>query len=312
MSTTFASLKTNRVSALDKLAKEVTKMAKKGSADERFWKCATDKTGNGQATIRFLAAPEGEEIPFVRLWHHAFKGPGGQWYFENSLTTIGQDDPVSEYNSKLWAQGEKGQNIARAQKRKLRYIANILVIKDPAHPENEGKVFLFSFGKKIFDKLNEKMTPEFEDEKPMNPFDLWEGANFKLRIRKVEGFTNYDKSEFETPGPVAKDDKAIEAVWKLTHKLQQFVAADQFKSYKELKDRLEKVLALPTSGAPTQSAPAPEPSVSASRPSAPSVDEDEDEEPVAAAPAEPAVSGDENPSPGKKKNLAFFADLAKD
>lgn len=245
MTTTFSSLKSSRVSSLDTLAKEMTKMQKSRSIDERFWRCETDKAGNGSAVIRFLPASD-ETVPFVRLWHHAFKGPGGAWYFENSLTTLNQQDPVSELNSKLWAQGDKGKAVARVQKRKLKYIANIYIVKDPAHPENEGKVYLFSFGKKIFDKLNEKMTPQFEDEVAMNPFDMWNGANFKLRICKKDDFTNYDNSTFDITGPLNKEDAELEAVWKQTYKLQPFVAADQFKPYSELKNRLERVLAMPT------------------------------------------------------------------
>ena len=186
-----------------------------------------------------------EELPWVRIWNHGFQGPGG-WYIENSLTTLNQPDPVAEMNSKLWNSGnDKDKEIARARKRRLSYIANIYVVKDPAHPENEGKVFLFKFGKKIFDKINEKMNPEFEDEKPLNPFDLWNGANFKLKIRKVEGYRNYDKSEFDDPAPLLDDEDDMEAVWKSQHSLAELVASDKFKSYDELKKRLEKVLAEP-------------------------------------------------------------------
>lgn len=256
---TFASLKSARGSSLQNLAQEMSKMTKKAASDDRFWKLTTDKTKCGSAIIRFLPAPEGETVPFVRLWHHAFKGSGG-WYFENSLTTIGQPDPVSELNSKLWQEGPNGQKLARDQKRKLKYIANIYVVKDSANPSAEGKVFTFAFGKKVFDMLNEKMTPQFEDQAPMNPFDLWSGANLKLRLfcdSAPGSIPNYDKSEFDIPAPLDKSDEKMEAIWKQAFPLQPFIAADQFKSYEELQDRLEKVLAIPSRRAPAASAPEP-------------------------------------------------------
>ena len=245
MNESFSALKRQRTSSLERLTKEINKLANKeqgSSSDDRYWQPEVDKAGNGYAIIRFLPAPVNEELPWVRIWNHGFQGPGG-WYIENSLTTLNQPDPVAEMNSKLWNSGnDKDKEIARARKRRLSYIANIYVLKDPAHPENEGKVFLFKFGKKIFDKINEKMNPEFEDEKPTNPFDLWAGANFKLKIRKVEGYRNYDKSEFEEAAPLLDDDDDMEAIWKSEHSLAELVAADKFKSYDELKRRLDKVL----------------------------------------------------------------------
>jgi hypothetical protein len=229
-------------SLTEKLVKEVEKMSTSGGADERFWKPEMDKTGVGSAIIRFLPAPEGEELPWVKMYAHAFQGPGG-WYIENSLTTIGQKDPVSEHNRELWNSGsEKDKETVRKQKRKLSYYSNIYVVKDPAHPENEGKVFLFKFGKKIFDKILNAMQPEFEDEEPINPFDFWGGANFRLKIRKVEGYWNYDKSEFDSPGPLFDDDDALEALWKKEYSLSAIVAPDQFKSYEDLEKRLKYVL----------------------------------------------------------------------
>ena len=230
-------------SLTEKLVKEVEKMnTGSGGADERFWKPEMDKTGVGSAIIRFLPAPEGEELPWVKMYSHAFQGNGG-WYIENSLTTIGQKDPVSEYNRELWNSGsEKDKETVRKQKRKLSYYSNIYVIKDPAHPENEGKVFLFKFGKKIFDKVLNAMQPEFEDEEPINPFDFWGGANFRLKIRKVEGYWNYDKSEFDSPSPLFDDDDALEALWKKEYSLSAIVAPDQFKSYEDLEKRLNYVL----------------------------------------------------------------------
>jgi len=226
-----------------KLVKEVEKMNNNGaSGDERTWKLDVDKSGNGYAVIRFLPAPEGEDLPFVKLYSHAFQGPGG-WYIENSLTTLGQKDPVSEYNTQLWNNGtDAGKETARKQKRKLTYMSNIYVVKDPANPENEGKVFLFKYGKKIFDKLTAAMQPEFEDEEAIDPFDFWQGANFKLKAKNVAGYRNYDSSEFAAVTPLLDDDDALEALWKKQFSLAEIVAADQFKSYEDLKKRLEYVL----------------------------------------------------------------------
>jgi hypothetical protein len=226
-----------------KLVKEVEKMnTSSGSGDDRLWKLECDKSGNGYAVIRFLPAPNGEDLPFVKLYSHAFQGSGG-WYIENSLTTVGQKDPVSEYNSELWNNGtDAGKELARKQKRKLTYISNIYVVKDPANPDNEGKVFLFKYGKKIFDKLTAAMQPEFEDEEAIDPFDFWQGANFKLKAKNVAGYRNYDSSEFARPDPILDDDDAMEGIWKKQYSLAELVAADQFKTYDELKKRLDYVL----------------------------------------------------------------------
>ena len=208
----------------------------------RFWKPELDKTGNGYAIIRFLPQPDGEELPWVRLWSHAFSGPGG-WYIENSLTTINKSDPVSEYNTELWNSGiESDKDTARKQKRILKYYANVYIVSDSKHPENEGQVRLFKFGKKIFDKITEAMNPAFDDEEALNPFDLWKGADFKLKIRKVDGFWNYDKSEFASPKALLEDDKELEKVWKTEHSLKAFVEPTEFKSYDELKEKLHRVL----------------------------------------------------------------------
>ena len=249
MSNDFASMKRSTGSNLDRLSKELGKLANNTNqreSDDRFWQPEVDKAGNGYAVIRFLPAPKGEDLPWVRIWSHGFQGPGG-WYIENSLTTLGQKDPVAEMNSKLWNSGnDKDKEVARKQKRRLSYIANIYVVKDPANPQNEGKVKLFKFGKKIFDKINELMTPQFEDEKAVNPFDFWAGANFKLKIRNVEGYRNYDKSEFDRSEPLSNDDSELERIWASQNALQAFVAPDQFKSYSELKARLDRVLGEPT------------------------------------------------------------------
>lgn len=295
MAQDFSALKKNRKSEFDKLNTELAKITTpqaNNQSDNRFWQPEVDKVGNGSATIRFLPAPKGEDMPFVRLWDHAFKGPGG-WYIENSLTTLGQPDPVSEYNSELWATGlESNKKIVRDQKRRLIYISNILVVKDPTRPENNGKVFLFKYGKKIFEKLNDLMNPEFDDETPVNPFDFWEGADFRLKIRKVEGYRNYDKSEFDKPSAVSTDDDELAAIWNKEYSLQEFVDPKNFKSYDELKARLYRVLALDGKGTVAPKAAVgtppwdedaetkPAPAIKSKAP-VPTIDEDDDEETAA-------------------------------
>ena len=244
----FESLKTSS-SGFDKLTKALEENlnpedSKKQNKyqDDRLWKPELDKTGNGYAVLRFLPATSGEDMPWVRLWSHAFQGPGG-WYIENSLTTLGHKDPVSEENTRLWNTGvESDKGIARNRKRKLSYYSNVLIVSDPAHPENEGQVKLFKFGKKIFDKITEAMQPEFDDETPINPFDFWKGANFKLKIRKVDGFWNYDKSEFEGVSAIADNDDSIKAIWEKQYPLKPFLDASNFKSYEELKEKLNRVI----------------------------------------------------------------------
>ena len=245
----FASLKkaSSKGDTFAKLSREIEKLnqpAAGSSADERFWKPELDKSGNGYAVIRFLPAPDGEDMPWAKVWSHAFKGPGGQWYIENSLTTLGKDDPVGELNRELWNSGrDSDKEIARAQKRKLSYYSNIYVVQDPAHPENEGRVFLYKFGKKIFDKLVEAMQPAFADESPIDPFNFWKGADFKLKIRKVDGYWNYDKSEFAQPNTLGDfDDERLEQIWKEGYSLAEFEDSKNFKTYEKLKGRLDLVL----------------------------------------------------------------------
>ena len=253
----FASLKkaSSKGDTFAKLTREIDKLnqpAAGSSADERFWKPELDKSGNGYAVIRFLPAPDGEEMPWAKVWSHAFKGPGGQWYIENSLTTLGKDDPVGELNRELWNSGrDSDKEIARAQKRKLSYYSNIYVVTDPAHPENEGRVFLYKFGKKIFDKLVEAMQPAFADETPVDPFNFWKGADFKLKIRKVDGYWNYDKSEFAAPGALGNfDDDKLESIWKEGYSLAEFEDTKNFKSYEQLQARLNLVLGKSAAPAP--------------------------------------------------------------
>ena len=239
----FSSLKKSSYSDLLAKAESLNKTETKGGPDERLWKPEVDKAGNGYAVIRFLPAPDGEDLPWAQVWSHAFQGPGG-WYIENSLTTLGKKDPVSDLNRELWNSGiDADKETARKQKRKLNYYSNIYVVKDSANPQNEGRVFLYRYGKKIFDKIMESMQPAFEDEEPVNPFDLWKGADFKLKITNVAGYWNYDKSEFDRPGTLGGfEDNQLESIWNKEYSLAAFTADDQFKTYDELKDRLDSVL----------------------------------------------------------------------
>jgi len=247
MANSFAALKRDRQETLTNLTSELekTQTVQTSFEDERLWKCERDKSGNGYAVIRFLPTAEGEDVPWVRVWNHGFQGPGG-WYIENSLTTLNQKDPVSEYNTALWNNGtEAGKEQARKQKRRLNYYSNIYVIKDPANPENEGQVRILRYGKKIFDKINDLMNPEFQDEDAVNPFDFWAGADFKMKIRMVEGFVNYDKSEFDTPTEfLGGNDKELETTWNAQYQLSEFTSPDNFKTYDELKTKFNRVLGL--------------------------------------------------------------------
>ena len=299
-------LRAQRNSDFSKITAEFEKDgSKEGGAksyeDTRFWKPERDKAGNATATIRFLNRTEGDELPWVKVFSHGFKGPTGRWYIENSLTTIGQADPVSELNMRLWNSttddNSPARKQARAQKRKLNYIANIHVINDPKHPENNGKVFLFKFGKKIFDKIMDKAKPTFEDEQPVNVFDYWEGANFKLRMKMADGFPNYDSSEFESQSQVADDDEDILAIVKAQYKLSEFTEAKNFKSYDELKRKLDQVL----SGSPIAE-------------TASSVAEENDEPVRKPAPrSAPAPQPASKPAPAAKADdemLSYFQSIA--
>ncbi len=252
----FANLKRNR-NAIDQLVKaaEATNTNQSGNkyTDDRIWKPTVDKSNNGYAVIRFLPASEGSELPWNRYWDHGFKGPTGRWYIERSLTSIGQNDPVGELNSKLWNSGiESDKEVARKQKRRLHHVSNVLVVSDPGNPANEGKVFLFQYGKKIFDKLMDAMQPDFQDEEPINPFDFWSGANFKLKIRDVEGYRNYDKSEFAAQTELSSDDTYLEEVYNQIHDLREYTDPKNYKTYDELQAKLMAVLGEQASvGAPT-------------------------------------------------------------
>ena len=255
----FENLKRNRdqISKLINAAEQAGggTTEKKSYVDERIWKPTVDKAGNGYAVLRFLPAKEGEDLPWARYWDHGFKGPTGLWYIENSLTSIGQPDPVGELNSRLWNSGhDEDKEKARTQKRRLHYVVNALVVSDPSAPHNEGKVFLYKFGKKIFDKIMDVMQPQFADESPVNPFDFWEGADFKLKIRNVEGYRNYDKSEFASPSALYESDESkLEGLYNQLHSLSEFTDPSHYKSYDELKAKLARVLGedAMVQGAPT-------------------------------------------------------------
>ena len=292
----FADLKSKSmdVSKLVSAANEMTggSTEKKSYGDDRFWKPTVDEGGNGYAVIRFLPAGEGQDLPWVRYWDHFFKGPSGQWYIEKSLTTIGQNDPVSELNSRLWNSGvEDDKEIARKQKRRLHYVSNILVVNDPSNPANNGKVFLYDFGKKIFDKIMDKMQPEFPGEEPVNPFDFWNGADFQLKIRNVAGYRNYDKSEFKAPSALYEADEVkLESTYNQMFDIAEFTDPASFKSYDELKGRLQVVLgeavggnAVASTANVSQSAEenvgrsAPEPEIVSAQAPAVGTEEDEDD-----------------------------------
>lgn len=245
----FDNLKRNRnsISDLVAAANPESKTDKKSYVDDRKWKPTVDKAGNGYAVIRFLPGREGD-VPFVRYWDHGFKGPTGQWYIEKSLTSIGQQDPVSEMNSADWAtESDELRALVRERKRRLHYVSNIMVVSDPSNPDNEGKVFLYEYGKKIFDKIMDMMQPQFQDEEPVNPFDFWEGADFKLKIRNVEGYRNYDKSEFASVSPLSDDDAELEKTYNQLYDLNEFIDVANYKTYDELKARLQMVLGEKTS-----------------------------------------------------------------
>lgn len=283
----FANLKRNRNNIADLVAAATpeTKTDKSSYVDERQWKPTVDKAGNGYAVIRFLPERDGQ-VPFVRYWDHGFKGPTGQWYIEKSLTSIGQQDPVSEMNSELWAtETDDNRALVRERKRRLHYVANIIVESDPANPQNEGKVFLYTFGKKIFDKIMDMMQPQFQDEEPVNPFDFWEGASFKLKIRNVEGYRNYDKSEFASPSELRDNDEELETIYNAMYDLTEFTDPSNYKTYDELKSRLQMVLGERTAAPVTTREqvsletvrePAPMQQTTAPEPRSSSTDDDED------------------------------------
>jgi hypothetical protein len=299
----FDKLKQNRAASINKLVEAAEKLStpKASYGDDRIWSPVVDKAGNGYAVIRFLPAKDGEDLPWVRFWDHGFKGPTGRWYIENSLTSIGQTDPVAEINSVLWNSGnEKDKEIARERKRRLHYVSNILVISDPANPDNEGKVFLYKYGKKIFDKIMDIMQPQFQDETPVNPFDFWTGANFKLKIRNFEGYRNYDKSEFESASELFGGDEAkLEKTYNSLYSLKDFVDPANYKSYAELKRKLVEVLGAEALGGSMTSEAVAEAPVAPYKPA--------EEIPTSASKFEGAVSNDDDDD---DDSLSYFAKLA--
>ena len=302
----FEQLKANRDTAISKLvAAGSANTEKKDYGDDRMWKPTVDKAGNGYAVIRFLPAAEGEDLPWVRYWDHGFKGSTGRWYIEKSLTSIGQQDPVSELNSQLWNSGrDEDKEIARQRKRRLHHVSNILVVSDSANPENEGKVFLYEYGKKIMDKLMDVMQPQFADETPVNPFDFWSGANFKLKIRQVEGYRNYDKSEFDAPSQLFNGDEVqLEEVYNKLYKLGEFTDPESYKSYAELKKKLFEVIG--------------EAEVATGFTTAQTVELNTTKEAVMPSSAEssidevvPTVSSESNEEASDEDTLSYFAKLA--
>ena len=295
-------LKSMRGSSIDKLVQAAeavsTKAETKSYDDDRFWKPTRDKAGNGYAVVRFLPAKDGEDLPWVRYWDHGFKGPTGLWYIENSLTSIGQEDPVSESNSVLWNSGrDEDKALARERKRRLHYISNVLVVSDPENPQNEGKVFLYQFGKKIFDKIMDVMQPQFADEQPVNPYDFWEGADFKIKIRKVEGWVNYDKSEFSKPAALFEGDEArLTEVYNKLYSLQDFLKPENYKTYDELKMKLNRVLGV-------EAIEEPMPSVMDSAPA---------QQAPAMSTAEAESMGTSEPASDDDDTLSYFAKLAQE
>lgn len=301
----FSNMKSNSSDAISKLLAAAEAAGggsneKKSYVDERKWKPTVDKAGNGYAVIRFLPATEGQDVPWVRYWDHGFKGPTGRWYIEKSLTSIGKDDPVSELNSRLWNSGrDEDKETARSQKRRLHYVSNIYVVSDPANPENEGKVFLYEYGKKIFDKIMDVMQPQFQDETPVNPFDFWGGADFKLKIRNVEGYRNYDKSEFgDTSALLGGDDTQLEAVYNKLHNLGEFVDPSSYKSYEELSKKLYEVLG--------------ESAVTQTLTTAESVTLDETDDIPMSFPTAEATTSEPSNDEGEDDAMSFFAKLAKE
>jgi len=300
----FSNMKSNSSSAISKLLAAAEAAGgggeKKSYVDERKWKPTVDKAGNGYAVLRFLPAAEGQDVPWVRYWDHGFKGPTGRWYIEKSLTSIGKDDPVSELNSRLWNSGrDEDKEVARSQKRRLHYVSNVYVVSDPGNPDNEGKVFMYEYGKKIFDKIMDVMQPQFQDEQPVNPFDFWGGADFKLKIRNVEGYRNYDKSEFADPSQLlGGDDTQLEAVYNQLHNLGEFTDPTFYKSYAELSKKLYEVLG--------------DSAVQQTLTTAESVSLDEtDDIPMDFPSSTPAASEPTNDD-GEDDAMSFFAKLAKE
>lgn len=305
MALTFSELKKSRKSDFANLTKkieEINSPSRESFGDDRFWTPTIDKAGNGYAVIRFLPAPPKEDHPWISYFDHGFQGPTGLWYIENSLSSIGKEDPLGQYNSKLWNSGiEANKDLARKQKRRLHYVSNIYIVSDSANPDNEGKTFLFKYGKKIFQKINEAMNPQYEDETPINPFDFWEGANFKLKIRNYEGYRNYDKSEFDRPSALLENDKELEDLYNNLYGLKEFLDPSNFKTYEELDRKMKKVLCLEDDSTPKETVSVPSKSQVRT-----SIDDNVDREYVSAAVSKSNADDDDD------IDTDFFKRLAED
>jgi len=250
----------NRKSAFSNITESIKKETKKNrNNDDDIWKPSMGKDGTGYAVIRFLPGKDVNKTPWVRVYDHGFQGPQGKWYIEKSLTSVGEQDPVSEYNSMLWNTGiESNKDIARKQKRRTNYYSNVLIIKDPANPGNEGQVKTYRFGQKIFDKLMGAMQPEFADETPINPFDLFEGANFRVKLKMVAGYWNYDASDFENPSALSEEPSKLESVFEAQADVHILIDPSSFGTFDELKGKLDMVLGIdskPQAQVPAQQAP---------------------------------------------------------
>lgn len=244
MSIDFSQLKkqSSLGSQTEKLLKKLEESASYGTDIQNVFKLETDKMGNGRAVIRFLPAPKGEDDPFIKLYNHGFQN-NGKWFIENCPTTLGRQCELCSRNSELWNSGvDANKEIARSRKRKLNYYSNILVINNPANPDLEGQVMLFRYGAKIFDKIKSAMKPEFEEDAAIDPFDFWTGADFRLRVKQVAGYPNYDDSTFCSMSVLNGDDEKLQEIWEKEYSLQELISPDKFKSDEEFTKRLDFVL----------------------------------------------------------------------
>ena len=243
MATSLSELRKSRSSMLDKITKDLDSGGKRNEKDDRFWSLSRDKAGTGSAIIRFLPPVNGDEVPWVKVCSYGFQGPSGKWYINESPSSIGEADPVMEYNAAAYAsKDEERIEDAKKRKRRTQFVSNILVVKDPANPENEGKVFLFKYGKKILDMIMSKAKPEFDSEEPIFVWDIDEGCNFKIRIKNVAGYPNYDSSEWAGISALADSDDEIQAVLDKCHKLAEFLDPARFKSYETLKKEFDRAM----------------------------------------------------------------------
>lgn len=238
----FKDFKKNKGNFLETLNQKIKESNTTFEPDARYFQVTKDKAGNGVALVRFLP---GKDTPWVRYWSHSFEYNGG-WYIENSRTSLKEDDPVSEYNKLLWDSGKEEYkefvSLKPGTKRKLNYVSNIYVIEDPANPENNGKVFLYQYGAKIYDKIKALMQPSIKTLPPVNPFNPFDGANLQIIIKKVAGYPNYDDTKFIQEGSKLGNDDEIEKIYNQQYDLEDILKESNFKPYEKLKARLIKVL----------------------------------------------------------------------